>query len=163
MEIGSWRLWGDYRISVMIRKEAIFQMIIIPYLPVFNTEKEKVEVEVGGLLHSNDKWMFHSSIIIHVELTDVAIFTEAASEEGHRGEQSQAFFDHTAQIFELPQVLRVNRSVRWTLAFQYNTQSGQCQVLLYLTNDICSILPYSLSHCLIVISCSCKLLWIILW
>lgn len=52
----------------------------------------------------------------------MAIFTEAAGKEGHGGKQSQALFDHTAQIFELAQVLRVNRSVRRTLAFQRNTQ-----------------------------------------
>lgn len=150
MEIGRCWLWRHYRINVMIRQEAIFQTIIIPYLPVFRKKP------TSGDLHSNNKWMFHSSVIIHAELTDVAIFSEAAGEEGHRGEQSQALFDHTTQIFELPQVLRVNRSVRCTLAFQYSKESGQCFLLLTFTNDICSVLPYNLSHWRIIVSYSCK-------
>lgn len=152
MEIGRCWLWRLYRINVTIQTETIFQTIMILYLPVFGKKKKN---NLGDL-HSSNKWMFHSSVIIHAELTDVAIFTKAAAEEGHWGEQSQALFDHTAQIFELAQVVHVNRSVRCALEFQHNKALVRCWLLLTLTNDIWPLLPSNLSQYLIMIFYSSK-------
>lgn len=42
-----------------------------------------------------------------VSLTDVAVFTDAAGEEGDRGEQAQGLFDDTLQVGQLLQILCV--------------------------------------------------------
>lgn len=60
--------------------------------------------------------MFQSGVIIHLRLTDTAVFADVATEERHRGKQSQGLFDHTLQVSELLQVLCVNGPVGGTFA-----------------------------------------------